>query len=148
MLSRNLQATCGGVSCFSGQVCDTTVIPERCVFPTCATHPTSHSCPSSQVCQGDGEDARCVNYYHVSSSNPSVSLGNIAFGTNDLTVAFWMKTTETGGDVIGNRIYGSHGNFFSIRLREGGKLGFEIDQGGANYGAIGGPTLASCCCNS
>jgi len=74
------------------------------------------------------------------SENYSVSLGDEIgqFGRKDFTVCFWFKTSEKSRyfDIAGNRIDGSHGNFFCIRMTgiheswPEGKIMTEVDENG------------------
>ncbi|NEQ51478.1 MAG: LamG domain-containing protein [Leptolyngbya sp. SIO3F4] len=62
------------------------------------------------------------------------------FGTSDFTVAFGIKIlnsfNQNDTDIIGNRNVPGHGNWFSLRLQDQGKiLFFEVDENssGKNY---------------
>jgi hypothetical protein len=69
-----------------------------------------------------------------------------AFGTQDFTVAFWLKTQESAlgsFDVVGNRTAGSHGNFVQLRMTGthaigNGRISADIDQDGAgtNFASV------------
>jgi Concanavalin A-like lectin/glucanases superfamily len=54
--------------------------------------------------------------------------GNL--GTSDFTVSYWIATSSTVriGDIIGNRIDGSGGNFISGRLHGAGSSTIEVDD--------------------
>lgn len=71
--------TCGSFTCQTGEDCDNSVIPPKCVYVTCSTDPIGHACGTGQTCNGEGVYATCVNYYQVTTSDPSISLGNLAF---------------------------------------------------------------------
>jgi hypothetical protein len=65
------------------------------------------------------------------------------FGTSDFTVAHWYKTTFGGGgilgDLLGNRVDSSHGQFLSARINGSGFITFEVDEdgNGTNYAFAG-----------
>lgn len=71
--------------------------------------------------------------------NDHVSFGNVAgnVGSDDFTLAFWIKTTSSGRHegLIGKRPSCAHGSMFDMRLDPGGKVYVEIDgsSGGLNY---------------
>jgi hypothetical protein len=78
---------------------------------------------------------------YLNGKNSSyVNLGNKVgrFGTTNFTVAFWLFTEEKDleeFDIMGNRIYLDHGNFFCIRMLQDGSILAEIDENskGKNY---------------
>jgi hypothetical protein len=78
--------------------------------------------------------------------NAYADLGaNIAqFGVGDFTIAHWIKTAFNSGlgDVIGNRVDGSHGNFVCARINAAGIVSFEVDQSstGTNYVGVAATT--------
>jgi hypothetical protein len=62
-----------------------------------------------------------------------VDFGNApgAFGTGDFTVSFWVATKFSGaglGDLIGNRVAASRGNYLSGRLVANGRPSLEVDD--------------------
>jgi hypothetical protein len=95
-----------------------------------------------------GTGAISITPTGIYDTNGYVDFGNSAgaFGTADFTVAHWYKTTFAGsgkhGDVIGNRVAGSSGNFFSVRLVGDGALVVELQDGsgGNSLTAVGAPS--------
>jgi hypothetical protein len=95
-----------------------------------------------------GTGAISINPQGIYDMNGYVDFGNAAgaFGTADFTVAHWYKTTFSGsgkhGDIIGNRVAGSLGNFFGVRLTGDGTVVVEISQdswGTNSLSAVGSP---------
>jgi hypothetical protein len=62
-------------------------------------------------------------------------------GTGDFTVTHRYKTTfatvGTLGDVLGNRVDPSHGNFFSVRVNGSGIVSLELDEDAAGTSYVG-----------
>jgi uncharacterized repeat protein (TIGR01451 family) len=76
--------------------------------------------------------------FGFNGNDSQVDFGSAGFGTADFSVDFWIKTTSTDVEsILGNRMDGYHGNFFSVHLGGGapGHLSVEIDQDsqGTNY---------------
>jgi len=63
-----------------------------------------------------------------------------AFGAEDFTITHWYQTTfntiGAHGDIIGNRVAGSLGNYFSARLLGNGQVSVELSQDGSGAGYI------------
>ena len=85
---------------------------------------------------------RIGNAIQLNGLDSRINLGkeNGQFGTRDFTVAFGIKITNTHGqndtDLIGTRNVSRHGNWFSLRLEDKGRiLNFEVDESskGKNY---------------
>ncbi|MDI1445196.1 LamG domain-containing protein [Polyangium sp. 6x1] len=73
--------------------------------------------------------------------NGYVDFGKSAgrFGTADFTISHWYQTSFSGsgihGDILGNRLAGSTGNYISVRLLGDGRISVELceDYAGKNY---------------
>jgi hypothetical protein len=73
-----------------------------------------------------------------SGGTDKVDIGDLAnanFGTDALTVSFWLKTSESDPYVVGKRSVCAHESFWNMALYSGHLL-LEIDQDpvGTNYG--------------
>jgi hypothetical protein len=95
---------------------------------------------------------RIGNALHLLSKDSHVNLGKEVgqFGTSDFTVAFGMRVISTfpgiskGAlkgpfkgklkdilsefDIIGDQVMQGHGNFFSVRLMDQGRIFFHVDE--------------------
>lgn len=93
-----------------------------------------------------GDSAARLTLIWLSARSPEdpssfVDLGPIMnVGTQDFTISHWYRTTfgrpqSLLGDILGNRVAPSNGNFIAVRLRSNGTLSVELDQddGGSNY---------------
>jgi len=94
---------------------------------------TSHDRPCSETEDGVvellGTDSSFVQFDHRV----------LDVGESDFSIAFGMRTSDTRRfDVMGNRTYGSHGNFLSIRMNTAGDVHVELDENtqGKNYVSI------------
>jgi hypothetical protein len=91
---------------------------------------------------GGGQVTLSANASFDPESNVDFGTSAAAFGTSDFTVAHWYKTTFGGGgllgDVLGNRVDSSGGQFISVRINGGGQVTLEVDDNGdGNYAATG-----------
>ena len=85
---------------------------------------------------------RIGNAIRLNRKDSRVNLGKVVgqFGTSDFTIAFGIKITnvhkQNDLNIISNRNVGGHGNWFSLRLEDKGRiLTFEVDENnkGKNY---------------
>ena len=81
----------------------------------------------------------------IYDTNGYVDLGDVgAFGVADFSITHWYKTSFSGpgkhGDILGNRVDGSLGNFISVRLVGSGTVSVEFaeDEEGTNSVALVG----------
>ncbi|NMO15638.1 LamG domain-containing protein [Pyxidicoccus fallax] len=79
---------------------------------------------TSRTVSFDGSGAITLTPTQQCDLNAHVDFGLAPgqFGTNAFTVSYWLKTTFNApgsGDLIGNRVEGSAGNFLSARLNGG-----------------------------
>ncbi|WP_255203996.1 LamG-like jellyroll fold domain-containing protein [Myxococcus sp. AM011] len=82
---------------------------------------------SSRTVSFDGSGAVTLSPTQRCDLNAHVDFGLAPgqFGTGDFTVSYWLQTTFNSagtGDLIGNRVAGSAGNFLGARLNGGSSL--------------------------
>jgi hypothetical protein len=87
----------------------------------------------------DGSSAVAMNPTNANDMNINVDFGAGPgqFGTADFTVSFWVATTASvpNGDLIGNRLDPSNGDFAAARMSSSGNANIEIDNYGNDYNA-------------
>jgi hypothetical protein len=88
----------------------------------------------------DGSGAIALSPTSTNDMNIYVDFGAAPgqLGTADFSVSFWVASTYNTsglGDVVGNRVDPSNGDFFSCRLTAGGVVSGEIDNWGTDYNA-------------
>jgi hypothetical protein len=104
---------------------------------------------ASRVSSFDGSGAVSLDANGFCDQASYVDFGSSIgqFGTADFTVSHWLNTSYyapgTLGDILGNRVDGSNGNFFAVRMNGFGQLTLELDDGGANYTGLGGGPLVN-----
>lgn len=99
-----------------------------------------------------GGHGRIGHAVRLHEQDSRISFGNAAgqFGTGDFTVAFGVKILNNHGqndlNIIGNRSVNGHGNWFSLRLEDKGRvLSFEVDEDskGKNFAVAKTPRLSA-----
>lgn len=95
----------------------------------------------------DGSGAILINPKSANDMNGYVDFGSApgAFGTADFSVSFWVASTFNGsghGDLLGNRVNASNGDFVSVRMNGSGIASVEIDNGGTDYNATSSAPVA------
>jgi hypothetical protein len=95
----------------------------------------------------DGSSAVAMNPTNANDMNINVDFGAGPgqFGTADFTVSFWVATTYNTsghGDMIGNRVDPSNGDYLSCRLTAAGVVNSELDNYGTNFSPVSSTPVA------
>ena len=99
---------------------------------------TASNSNSSGLNYGTGRIGEAVTF---DGADDFIQFGNFAganFGTDDFTVAFWMKSVSaTTPALISKRASGGHANFWNVRMGSG-HVALEVDEDstGTNYNSV------------
>ncbi|WP_194863205.1 LamG domain-containing protein [Myxococcus sp. AB036A] len=97
---------------------------------------------ASRTASFDGSGAITLTPTQQCDLNAHVDFGLAPgqFGTGAFTVSYWLNTTfniNSSGELIGNRVDGSAGNFLSARLNGSAATSLEIYEDGAGTNGAG-----------